>query len=756
MMLSCFSAAQHFKTIPREVSENILLSFNEILCTSKGLTWGSHSMGMIVIDNMQLEILMQQHFTDEKGENIYLGKNSNIYKDQRDAAGMKLWAEGPDETLFVVSNNNNFGHVFYKIGKAILAPPFNFKSPQRTDIEVTKIWVDSLGSLFIATNSDSIYFVRGVTDALKAMKKPKIKPSYKAGLDKDSNFVITEGALPIHSFSLGSGVIPYSFADDPHETRLLWIGTNSGIYAYDKPSGQKSQYLALEPGEKCTITNLRWDKQGKTIWFSTLESGMGKFDQMTKNFRFFLYPKKPVDANMTYPIKTFSVKSEYEYFVAIADSLPAIFNTETGKYTFIDDILFKASKNVTSDIKADILGNLFICKGGALYWGKNWMQNNSKTFSLDSAGIGPSITAINVNGKNIGIGIGDSTRIVRLKHKVQLLDIFIACRGIDRDSLVYSWKLEGLDDKWTELPYSFFDDGTSMIHVENLDAGNYTLHVRAKKIGHEWVNNEATLNITVEPPFWLTWWFWLACIAGITAIVALASFVSARKVRRQERIKAEYEKEALELEAKALRSQMNPHFIFNCMNSIKSLISQNESEKANKYLTTFSKLMRTIFQSSDKREINLYEEIETCQLYVQLESMRFGSKLHYEFNVDSSIDLKSVKLPALIIQPFLENAIWHGIMPKEAGGSLIFSVEKRGSDICCIIDDDGIGREMSKQNKFRGEPSTHESKGVHLTQNRLDVDNMLTDRQTKVEIIDKKDGQGSSLGTRVILTFQDI
>jgi hypothetical protein len=94
-------------------------------------------------------------------------------------------------------------------------------------------------------------------------------------------------------------------------------------------------------------------------------------------------------------------------------------------------------------------------------------------------------------------------------------------------------------------------------------------------------------------------------------------------------------------------------------------------------------------------------------------------------------------------------------MPKEEGGSLILSIERKGLDICCIIDDDGIGREMSKQSKFRGEPSTHDSKGVHLTQNRLDVDNMLTDRHTQVEIIDKKDSQGDSLGTKVILTFKD-
>ena len=126
-------------------------------------------------------------------------------------------------------------------------------------------------------------------------------------------------------------------------------------------------------------------------------------------------------------------------------------------------------------------------------------------------------------------------------------------------------------------------------------------------------------------------------------------------------------KKMLELESKALRAQMNPHFIFNCLNSIKALVQKKDEDKAITYLTTFSKLIRTIFQNSDKREITLYDEMETCRLYTQLESMRFGNKFNYSFAVDNTIDLKSVMVPALIIQPFIENAIWHGIMPKEDG-----------------------------------------------------------------------------------------
>jgi sensor histidine kinase YesM len=223
----------------------------------------------------------------------------------------------------------------------------------------------------------------------------------------------------------------------------------------------------------------------------------------------------------------------------------------------------------------------------------------------------------------------------------------------------------------------------------------------------------------------------------------------------KEKISAQHERKLHELEAKALRAQMNPHFIFNCMNSIKFLIQNNEQEKAILYLTTFSKLIRTVFQNSDKKEISLYDEMETCRLYTQLESMRFNDKFSFEFNIDETLDLKSIKLPALTVQPFIENAIWHGIMPKEEGGSLLVTVNRTDHTIHCIVDDDGIGREISKQNKFSNRSSPHESKGEHLTQARLNLDNLLNERNASIKIVDKADKYKKASGTMVILTFRE-
>jgi sensor histidine kinase YesM len=139
---------------------------------------------------------------------------------------------------------------------------------------------------------------------------------------------------------------------------------------------------------------------------------------------------------------------------------------------------------------------------------------------------------------------------------------------------------------------------------------------------------------------------------------------------------------------------------------------------------------------------------------LQLEAMRFDSKFAYSVNVNENIDLKSLHVPALIIQPFIENAIWHGIVPKGSGGNISLDVLKTNGDFQVIIEDDGIGREASQKNKpVSG--LTHQSKGVNLTQSRLQLDNLLQQRQAGVETIDKKDENGKAAGTKVIITIKD-
>ena len=213
----------------------------------------------------------------------------------------------------------------------------------------------------------------------------------------------------------------------------------------------------------------------------------------------------------------------------------------------------------------------------------------------------------------------------------------------------------------------------------------------------------------------------------------------------------QFERRASDLEAQALRSQMNPHFIFNCLNSIKLLIQGDDKPIAIEYLTTFSKLIRKQMNNNLK-EIPLYEELETCKLYLELELLRFGSKINYTFNVSDAVDLHSVFVPPLILQPFIENAIWHGILPKPDGGSITISVTSQGENVECIIDDNGIRREKLLLIKSQFSAS-HESKGIELIKNRINLYNLMNNRKGFIKVIDKKNELNEASGTTVIINF---
>jgi hypothetical protein len=362
--------------------------------------------------------------------------------------------------------------------------------------------------------------------------------------------------------------------------------------------------------------------------------------------------------------------------------------------------------------------------------------------------ITPYITFILVNNKPVVLDtLPQYLKNLRLDYTHNTISIaFSAISTEFPERLEYAYKLEETDNEWI-----YTNNLNRRINYANLAPGKYIFKVKVREWGLDW-SPETNLFITITPPFWRTWWFITLCVLASAALIFWFAQWRINNIRRQEQLRAKHEKELLELEAKALRAQMNPHFIFNCMNSIKALIQQNEPTKAVNYLTTFSKLIRTIFNNSDKREISLFDELETCKLYTQLEAMRFENKLKYEFAIDDSIDLKSINVPALILQPFIENAIWHGIMPMTEGGKVSVTVKQENENIICTVEDDGIGREVSLQNKMQTLP--HQSKGVRLTQQRLTLENSLNERGALLTIVDKKSDDGKPAGTIINITLK--
>ena len=436
------------------------------------------------------------------------------------------------------------------------------------------------------------------------------------------------------------------------------------------------------------------------------------------------------------------------------DSTPAIFSTKNGAYLFFTDSVLNQSSNHTTDIKVDKLGNLLLVKGGAMYISDVSKSELLKTMvSEDSSLLAPFIASISlISGEELA-SLRNSRvplKSIVLKHDQNSIFIYYGVNDFaERKDIHFAYSIKGYSNGWIEINKANIDQ-LNVVPLQDLKRGKYILHVKVKIGDENWRKQMAELEIIVLPPFWFTWWFWLLVLGTVGPAVYFLYKWRINEVRKFEREKVNHERELLELEARSLRAQMNPHFIYNCLNSIKALIQSDEKPMATDYLTTFSKLIRTVFQNSDKRQISLYDEIETCKLYTKLEAMRLNSKLQYSFNIDPNLDLKSVMVPALIIQPFIENAIWHGIVPKETG-SVNVSIKGNDEAIVCTVEDDGIGRKRSKLNKPES-TVLHESKGVHLSQARLNIEKVLNDKSASIETVDLyKDDE--AVGTRVVLTF---
>ena len=256
-------------------------------------------------------------------------------------------------------------------------------------------------------------------------------------------------------------------------------------------------------------------------------------------------------------------------------------------------------------------------------------------------------------------------------------------------------------------------------------------------------------------------WILIACLL----IVALSGFIIYRNLslkRKNEKLESqktqsELQLKASELEMQALRAQMNPHFIFNCLSSINRFILKSETEAASDYLTKFSRLIRMVLTNSNKPFINLEDELDMLRLYLDMERLRFKDSFDYSIRFTNSIDASNVFVPPLLLQPFAENAIWHGLMHKEGQGHIEIELSADKRILTCIISDNGIGR--SKASMFKSKSAEKQkSMGLKITTERLALLNKNTDEKTFFNVEDINDDEGNVAGTRVILkmNYKDL
>jgi len=263
--------------------------------------------------------------------------------------------------------------------------------------------------------------------------------------------------------------------------------------------------------------------------------------------------------------------------------------------------------------------------------------------------------------------------------------------------------------------------------IENLKKDNEIAHLKLKK------NNAAFL------------------ISGVALLLLTAILYV---LYRQHQLNNE--RKLLTLEQKMLRSQMNPHFLFNSLNSIKLYIINNEKKNAVHYLNKFSKLVRKILEASSLKEISLADELETAELYMNIENIRFSNKINFSLTIDRSVDVEQVKIPSLILQPFLENALWHGLSSKDGEKIIKMHVSKIQDEFIKIsIIDNGIGRAASERIK-ENKVLKRKSLGVNITKERLANFSKDYLNSFNVEFVDLFDDNKNAIGTEVVLTIPII
>ncbi len=334
------------------------------------------------------------------------------------------------------------------------------------------------------------------------------------------------------------------------------------------------------------------------------------------------------------------------------------------------------------------------------------------------------------------------TKEIGLSYDQNIITISFAALGfINANNISYSYRLVGFNNEWFTA-----NPGERSVTYTSLQPGSYVFEVRSNGTTEGNESKITSLAIEVVPPFWKTWWFRLLAAMSLAAMVYSYFNWRLKAAVKKNKEKTEIERKISALSLAALRSQMNPHFIFNSLNSIQHYIHSNQREQAETFLSTFASLIRQVLDNSAHAVIPLSDEIHTIQLYLILEKVRFGARLNYKVDIDPTIDPENILVPSMLVQPYIENAIIHGITPKEEGGSVWVEFTQQTDLIICRVRDNGIGREKALENKRRNHRKSH---GMNVTKARLEILNKQLNAPVDVKITNLYDNQNKASGTQV-------
>jgi hypothetical protein len=592
---------------------------------------------------------------------------------------------------------------------------------------VNRLYYDSLSTKMYVAKNNPGYFLHGTFYPFKGSGAKSLKGNFVRRRNDDLINATTNGIYKIEtdSFYPLHGLVQRTNCIFETSKKILLLGCNNGVYELDNETGATT-LLAT------SLNNIRVDDinesngilcfasrgEGLILYKDSVLQFIHESDGLCNNIIHRLAVSgdiiwcasysglSKVSLGRNVPL-SYSVKN-----VGIQEGLPS---NEINDILLLRDTLWVASKTAISyfDQRSDFSNNT-----PPLLHFTSFIINSRDTLLGNHS-------KLPYSSNNIGIG-------------------FEALSYKSKGKITYNYSLINESDT--------FSSNTKDRHVEflSLKPGKYIFSVVA--INNSGRKSEGAIKLQFEilAPYWQTWWFKITVTAILLIITILIIRQRILRIKEQESLKTDFNKQIVQLEIKALRAQMNPHFIFNVINSIQDYILKNDSKSARRYLTKFAKLVRLILDNSVEGEVLLSEELKANTLYVELEQQRFDEKFEFVYELDEEVDEDAVIIPSMIIQPFLENSIKHGLRNLQHQGRLLLKVTQSDSHLIIIIEDNGIGREKAFEwNKDN--VSEHISRGSLITSERVSAYNKIHNTLIELTISDLFDDKQNPAGTRVEL-----
>lgn len=572
----------------------------------------------------------------------------------------------------------------------------------------------------------------------------------------------------------------------------IWIGTGRGVNIYNPENGVNLKFSKNGPGNVRLSDDHIWsvyeDRKGY-FWLGTSE-GLDRINPTLDAVTTFRHI--PGDANSLSVDRVFSVYQDQEgiYWFGTAGGGLNRFDESTGEFRIYTEAA-GLPNNVIYATLEDSEGNLWIPTNWGIskfnkqteifvnYDSRDGLQGNEfnagayyrnpkgemyfggmagftvfdpEEILLNKVPPRVVITRVEVFNELRRDDLEDG-EIIRLPYPENFFSVeFSALDFTNPSKNLYRYKLENYDEEWI-----FATALQRRAEYRKVAPGSYRFLVNGSNNDGVWNPEGASLTVIISPPWWKSWIFRVTLAVILVLLGWSLIYLRIRNIRKKHDVEKKMlriEKQIFELEQKALRLQMNPHFIFNSLNAIQNFVLSNDTDKAVNYLAKFSHLMRMILANSTASNIPLKDELKALTYYMDLEKLRFDDKFVYEVHVDPGIDEEFVEIPPMLFQPYVENAIIHGLVNSPKPGLLEIWLQLAGKRaLRCIIQDNGIGREKAIEIRARS-GIKRQPRGMIITQERLQILNKQGNRDSVVKVTDLKDEAGEAAGTRIELEIQ--